>query len=83
MSIFNPKTAAESYQKRFYDRILGAPSGADVLTIVRTLTSEDEKRRINGCKFDAFLNKPLYELKDIKEHYCLSWNDLRRIVIAF
>ncbi len=83
MSMINPKTAAESYQKRFYDRKLGVPGGADILTIVRKLTSEDEKRRINGFKSDALLNKPIYELKDIKERFCLSWNELRRIVIAF
>lgn len=81
--MINPRTAAESFKKRSYERQLGIFSGADILTIVRTLTTDDEKRRINDAKADAMMNKPIYSLKDIKEHFCLSWNEMRSLVINF
>ena len=77
------KTAAESFKKRSYDRQLGVSGGADILTIVRTLTTDDEKRRINDAKADSVMNKPVYCLKDIKERFCLSWNEMRSLVIKF
>ena len=78
------KNANEYYKSRQIDRQLDIKAiGMPISEIVKAKTSSEEKERIQDARMDAILNKPLYELKDIKERFSLSWNELREIVMNF
>lgn len=78
------KNANEYYKSRQIDRQLNIKTiGMTIEDIVKARTTADEKKRIQEARMDAILNKPLYGLKDIKERFSLSWNELRKIVMNF
>lgn len=78
------KTTREYFENRKFRRALNIKEiGASMLKILRKRTTEEEKKRIEANKLNATLGKPLTELYDIKEKYCLSWNELRKLVTQF
>ena len=79
------KNSKEYFRKRQIQRQLNdyEAIGVPIAEIVKAKTSSEEKERIHNARMDAILNKPLYGLKDIKERFSLSWNELRKIVMNF
>lgn len=78
------KNAREYFEKRKICRDLNVKGiGVSMLEILRAKTTDEEKKRIEDNKVNASLGKPLSNLYDIKDKYCLSWNELRVLVIRF
>ena len=78
------KNAKEYFENRRRERDFNRNhTGAAMIDIIRSKVNDNEKQRITENKNNAVLNKPIYELKDIKERFCLSWNELKEIVIKF
>lgn len=78
------RNAKEYYRERQIQRQLNIPTiGIDISEIVKSRTTAEEQERILASKQDALFGRPLYHLKDIKQRFSLSWNELRRIVMNF
>lgn len=78
------KNVKEYFENRRRERDFNRNhTGAAMIDIIKAKTTDDEKQRITANKNNAVLNKPISDLNDIKERFCLSWNELKKIVIKF
>lgn len=51
----------------------------DLMLLFKAM-NEEEKARLTSRKATIYFNDDVRDLKDIKEHYALSWNELRTII---
>lgn len=78
------RNARDYFENRRWERYFNRNhTGAAMIDIIKAKTTDDEKQRIAANKNNVLFNKPISDLNDIKERFCLSWNELRQIVIKF
>lgn len=75
------KNVKEYFENRRIHRDYENENLEPMVRIIRAKATAEELEALQRNREAAILNKPLYELKAIKERFNLSWNELRRICI--
>lgn len=67
----------------FENRSFGHDDGTPMVEIIRAKVSEEEAQLIIANKENELFHRPMYELKEIKNRFCLSWSEMQHIVRIF
>lgn len=55
--------------------------GRSIENIIRDRATKEERKLLADNKVNAMLGKEISELREIKEKYNLSWNEIRKITM--